>query len=41
MSPTPVRERPRTPMPPDRLLELVISAAIVLVLLLAILAGVS
>ncbi len=41
MSPTPVRERTRPPMPPDRLIELVISAAIVLVLLIAILAGVT
>ena len=41
MSPTPVRARRRTPLPPDRLIELVISGAIVLVLLLAILAGVT
>jgi hypothetical protein len=41
MSPPPVRERPRTPIPKDRLLELAVSAAIVLVLLIAIVLGIT
>lgn len=41
MRPTTVRERPRPPMPPDRLIELLIYAAILLVVLIAIVVGVT